>query len=120
MNLIVGDNPLSEFVLKIAQGQEIGFDVLHDIITAVPSLNGMGFEGWTPIYEPRNTTIKYLLPNLKEFCKHHYEHAKSNTTKLYTLEILIVLVQVPQPQDLDIFDYLPLKDLTFDFFNRYQ
>jgi hypothetical protein len=120
MNLIGGHNPLSEFVLKIARGQEVGFEVLHDIITAVPNLNGMGFVGWTPIFEPRNTTIEYLLPNLKDFCQHHYKTAKSNTKKLYTLEILIVILQVAQTKDLDIFDCLPLKESTFDFFNRYQ
>lgn len=120
MNLIGGNNPLSEFVLKIAQGQEVGFEVLHDIITAVPSVNGMGFVGWSPIYEPRDTCIKYLLPNLKEFCQNHYQKTQSNTKKLYTLEILVVILKVRQSKDSDFYDSLPLKELTIDFFDRYQ
>lgn len=121
MNLIVGDTPLSQFVVQISKGQEVGFEVLHDIITAVPAVNGMGYQGWTPIFEPRNTAIKCLLPNLKELCFHHYEKSNSNTKKLYTLEIIIVILEFARgSQDLDIYDDLPLQVFTLDFFNRYQ
>ena len=84
MNLIGRDSPLFQFVGQIAKGQEVGFEVLHDIITAMPSHNGLGFQGWTPIFEPKNSAIKYLLPNLKEFCLNHYE--KTNSRRIITLK----------------------------------
>ena len=123
MNIIGSDNtPLKNYVVRVCDGQILGLGVLHDIITSISSTNGLGFEGWTPIYEPRNSAIKYILPNLKQFCFNFYQKSCLNTEKLFVVEILLAIINVIDlPKDIDLFcQCAPLEQMTNDFFGRYE
>lgn len=75
----MGDPPhvLATFIQCVSQGQRLGLEVLHAMITSVDSKNGLGYEGWVPIQEPRQTCIRLLRPLLSALCYHHLEYVFS-------------------------------------------